>query len=63
MDTALAEAAISQAFAVHGKTIRGTLASGGVFAMDFDDDTSLWLRIRQDSGTAVIVAELRHESL
>lgn len=63
----LAEAAIAESFELHGKTIKGSMGMGEVFALDFEDGTSLWMRIRhhgpQDGGRVSIVAELRQERL
>jgi hypothetical protein len=63
----LVEAAMTESFKLHGKTIQGSMGMGEVFALDFTDGTSLWMRIRhhgpQDGGRVSIVTELREEPL
>lgn len=50
-------------FALHGKTIKGTMQMGDVYALDFTDGTHLWLTVHQDPEQAKIHAELRREPL
>lgn len=62
-----AEAMFGQAFSLHGKTIKGSMQMGEVYALDFTDGTHLWLSIvhhgPQNGGAVSIKPELRHEAL
>jgi hypothetical protein len=62
-----AEAMFAPAFALHGKTIKGSMSMGEVYALNFTDGTHLWLRIEhhgpQDGGRVSIKPELREGPL
>lgn len=46
---------LTAGFSLHGKTIKGGMQMGGVYALDFTDGTHLWITARDGE----LVGELR----